>query len=438
MNSKYWRPLNTAVIDYAINIVKGEGVYLYDDNGKKYLDANSGLWNVNFGYSDKLIKEAMKEQIDRLPYINPITLSTSLALELSEILCEMTHEEISKVIYACSGSEAVEAAIKISRKYSNLAGRNKHHIAVIDGSYHGSFYGSMSASIYDESEKAGYGPMLDGFVKLPIPFCRCCKTEEMSEGCKHRILGKLEEELEEYKEKLCAVIMEPILASGGIIPLFKEYIMTIYNFCKKNDILFICDEVATGFGRTGTMFRFQQFDLKPDLITMSKGINNGYLPMGAICVTKKIEDIFIKNSMTLFHLSTQNSNPICLASALATIKKMKSENIMDNIKANSEYLKSVLNSELLNLNIVNEVRIYGLMAAIDLIDNKSWKPITRELLMRIVGKVYSLGCFSGMSFVEDITSSILLFPQFIASKNNMDEIVKIVKIALCEESIQMK
>lgn len=432
MRNAYWRPFNSADNTNTLSIVKGEGVFIYDDNGKRYLDAYSGLWNVCYGYSDKCIKDAMKKQIDELPYINPITLSTSKAVELSNILCDMTHDEISKIIYTCSGSESVEATIKISRKYSSLMGSEKYHVAVIDGSYHGSYYGSMAASMYDEEEKEGYGPMLDGFFKLISPFCRCCETECMKEKCKNRILQKLEEQLELYKDKLCAVILEPILASGGVIPLFKEYILTIYNFCKKNDIQFICDEVATGFARTGTMFRFQEFDLKPDLITLSKGINNGYLPLGAVCVSKKIEEAFVKNNKILFHLSTQNSNPICLATAIATIEKMKADNIVETVKKNSEYFKNKLNSELLKLNIVYEVRICGLMVAIDLIDYKSHKPIIKEVLMGIVGRIYLSGCIVGISQIENVTSSILLFPQFIVTKINMDEIVEKVKNALLE------
>jgi adenosylmethionine-8-amino-7-oxononanoate aminotransferase len=436
MGSAYWRPFNKADIDNTLTIVKGEGVCLYDNYGNKYLDAFSGLWNVNYGYSDTVIKEAIKEQIDKLPYVNPITLSSDQAIELSNLLCGITHDEINKVVYTCSGSESIEAAIKISRKYSNLIGKNKHHIAVMEGSYHGSYYGGMSASVYEENEKVGYGPMLDGFVKLSVPFCRCCKTEEMTEDCKAKILQKLEEELLAYKDDLCAILVEPILASGGVIPLFQEYISRIYSFCKNNDILFICDEVATGFGRTGTMFRFQQFDLKPDLITLSKGINNGYLPLGALCVTKKIEDVFIKNNQILFHLSTQNSNPICLAAALATIKKMQTDNILEKIKGNSEYFRSVLNRELLTFDMVYDIRIYGLMAAIDLVDKESREPIAKELLFKIIGRICSMGCFVGISYVKDVTSSILLFPQFIATKHNIDEIAKTVKLALFEESIK--
>ncbi|MCW6109110.1 aminotransferase family protein [Clostridium sporogenes] len=429
----YWRPFNPANSEMNLTISKGEGVYLYDNFGRKYIDAFSGLWNVNFGYSDPEIKEAIKVQVDELPFVNPITLNNKNAIELSSILCSITHDDISKVVYTCSGSESIEAAIKISRKYSKFKCRENYHIAVIEGSYHGNYYGSMAASNYDEQEKYGYGPMLDGFLKLPMPFCRCCKTDKMSRGCIDKILHKLDNVLEENKDKLCAVIVEPIIASGGIIPLFEEYITRISDFCKRNDILFICDEVATGFGRTGSLFCFQHHNLKPDLIALSKGINNGYLPLGALCITKKVENEFIKNKEILFHFSTQNANPICLSAALATLKKMESNHFLSDINEKSEYLKSKLNCELNKIEMVFEIRIYGLMIAIDLIDPSTSKPITKEKLFGVISKLYELGCLAGISFSENITSSILLFPQFISSNENLIEIVTKLKLAIVED-----
>lgn len=435
MGNTYWRPFNGANVESIFDIIKGNGIFLYDDSGRKFQDAYSGLWNVNFGYSDTEIKDAIKQQIDELPYSNPITLGNPKAAELAKILCEITHDDITKVLYTCSGSEAIDAAIKISRKYSRLIGREEqHYIAVISESYHGSYYGSMSASFYDEEEKQGYGPMLEGFIKLVLPFTRHCKTQEMTEEYKNQILHELEDKLEEYKDRLCAVIVEPILASGGVIPLFEEYLLTISSFCQENNILFVCDEVATGFGRTGSMFRFQKFSLKPDIITVSKGINNGYLPLGAVCIDRKIENAFLKENQILFHLSTQNANPICIAAALATIKKMQKNNTLETVNRNSEYFKKILNTELSDVSMIFEIRIYGLMVAIDLENEVSKKPIRRELLLKIIARIYSLGCFAGISYTKDVTSSILLFPQFIASKSDLDNIVKIVKTALSEAS----
>lgn len=413
-------------------MVKGDGVLLYDVTGRRFLDAYSGLWNVNLGFSDNEIKDAMKNQIGKLPYCNPIISANENAKELGELLCKITHEEIAKVIYTCTGSEAIEAAIKISRKYNNCIGKNAYKIAVISESYHGNYYGSMSASCYDEKEKDGYGPMLDGFVKLVLPFDRTCKTDHMTDECKLEILERLEEELQRYKNDLCAIIVEPILASGGVIPLFEEYILKLYHFCKQNNILFVCDEVATGFGRTGTMFRFQQFELKPDIITMSKGINNGYLPLGAVCISKKIEDVFEKSNKPLFHLSTQNANPICLAGAIATIKKMLRINILEQVKDNSKYFRHILNAELSNLCIVHEIRMYGLMVAVDLAYKEDDRPIEKELLVKIVKKVCSMGCLIGTSFTKNITSSLLIFPSFISTRDNLDEIVRIINIVLHE------
>ncbi|MCP4162986.1 MAG: aspartate aminotransferase family protein, partial [Deltaproteobacteria bacterium] len=370
----YWSPFNSSNANNSIEIVRGSGVYLYDNMNNQYLDAYSGLWNMHYGYDDEDIKSAIKKQLDILPYINPITLNTPIVGELSRVLCKITDKGISKIVYTCSGSESVEAAIKISRKYHSLKGSKRNKIAVLEHSYHGNYYGSMSASAYEESFKDGYGPMLEGFVKLSIPFCRCCKTENISDNCKSIMLDTLEKEINIYKDDLCAIMIEPVVASGGIIPLFKEYIQKIDELCKNNDILLICDEVATGFGRTGNMFCFQKYNISPDLITLSKGINNGYLPLGAVCVAEKIDNEFSSKNEILFHLSTQNGNPICVAAALANIKKMEDNNVLETISNIGDVIEKTLNKEIGSFKTVFEIRRAGLMFAIDLIDVYSGLP----------------------------------------------------------------
>lgn len=287
MSNSYWQPLNMANGGLGIEITRGEQAHLYDSNGKKYVDGYSGLWNVTLGYNDEDIIEAIVRQVKQLPYVNPITLKTPIVSEVSDILCKITHDNISKIVYTCSGSEAIEAAIKISRKYSAMKGKNRKKIAVMENSYHGSYYGSMSASNYEEAEKEGYGPMLEGFISLPLPFSRKKKGNVLDDKEKQYLLQQLEEILETNKDTLCSIIIEPVLASGGVIPLFPEYIYKISEFCKTNDILFVCDEVATGFWRTGSIFCFKKYNIKPDIITISKGINNGYLPLGAVCICQK-------------------------------------------------------------------------------------------------------------------------------------------------------
>ncbi|MCW6109106.1 aminotransferase class III-fold pyridoxal phosphate-dependent enzyme [Clostridium sporogenes] len=413
-----------------ISLVKNKGEYIYDELNRRYLDAYSGLWNVQYGFDESSIKNLIKEQINGIPQINRITLAMHQYTELAFVLGEMTHEQIERIIYTCSGMESVEKAVDISRRYSKLVGRNGTYIAIIEGSYHCEYFQKTPNSI---SGKIDNNRMDEGFFKLPIPFCSCCKIDEMSNKCKDDILEKLECELEKNKEKLCAIIIEPIL-SNGVIPLFKEYILKLYNFCKKNNILFICDEIASGFGRCGYMFGFHQLNLKPDLITLSKNINNGYVPLGAVCMSKNINDIFMQKNVDLDYLSTQNSNPICVTVALALVKKILSNEMIENFKKTSMYFKEMLKSELQHIDMVFDIRVYGLMGAIDLIDKETGKSINKEFLIEINEKICSLGCATNLCYIENLTSSILLYPQLIIQKKNIEKLVKAIKSSLIEVS----
>lgn len=425
-----WSPFNKTDSVGNLDILSGDGIYLYDENNKKYIDAYSGLWNMHYGYSDVEIKNAIKEQLDQLPYVNPIVMNTRVNNELSNILCNITHRKIKKIIYTCSGSEATEVAIKLCRKYADLKQNKRTKIAVFENSYHGNYYGSMSASYYEGSLKDGYGPMLSGFVSLKTPFCRCCKSGQISKNCLDTMLNKLDEELRLYRDELCGIIIEPVIASGGIMSVPEEYMKRLYEFCLENDVLLVCDEVAAGFGRTGYMFAFQKYKIHPHIITMSKGIDNGYLPLGAVGVSENIVEEFQNADEVLFHLSTQNGNPVCLAAAVANIKKMMDSDIISMVGELSKSFRKSLTRELNRYVSVFDIRIEGLMIAIDLVDEVTQLPISQKKLNLLMQHIYSLGCIVGTSFVEDITSSILLFPQYIIKKAEITQIAKIISQAI--------
>ncbi|MDD2555234.1 MAG: aspartate aminotransferase family protein [Syntrophaceticus sp.] len=432
--NSYWKPFNRADNPSILEVVSGQGVNLYDKDGKKYFDGYSGLWNMPYGYDDEDIKNAIIDQLNTLPYVNPITINYPKIEELSQLLCRILHKDIDKIIYTCSGSESNEVAIKLARKYSALKGSSRKAIGVVENSYHGSYYGSMSASTYEGKLREGYGPMLSGFVSLPMPFTRDFKIDEFSTECKEKIVSRLNEELAVLKDHLCAIIIEPIIASGGIIPLFDEYIRALYEVCQDNDILFVCDEVATGFGRTGELFCFQHFNIKPDIITLSKGINNGYLPLGATCVTKKVVQQFINNKEIIFHLSTQNGNPLSVAAALANINKMLQDNTLEKVRENSAFISKTIKNDLCKFNSIFDIRCFGMMFAIDIVDEND-KPIPKEKLSELMQRIYSLGCIMGSAYVEGITSAILVLPPFIATKGDIKKLSKIISKAIIEVNL---
>lgn len=433
MDNRYWRPFKRVKEENEINIVKGEYVYLYDDKNNRYIDGYSGLWNMNFGYNDDEIKVAIKKQLDTLPYINPITLNLSIASRLSKRLCEITHQDIEKVLYTCSGSESIELAIKFVRKYQHIKKSNKIAIAVLHASYHGTSYGAISASMYNNEFIEGYKPLLEKFVGLPVPFCRCCKGGNIKTSCKYKMLEELKTTLEKHKKTIGGIIIEPVIASGGVIPLFKEYLEYIVNFCQENDVLFVCDEVATGFGRTGELFYFHKYNLKPDLIALSKGINNGYLPLGALCVSKKIVSEFAKNEEFINHLSTQNGNPISIAAANATISKFDTSNMLDGIHELSELTQKILIRKLGKIEAVHDIRVVGLMIAIDIINPHTKGILSLNKLAMIQNKIMGERCLIGTSYTKNITSSLLFFPAYIMKKKEITAIANIIRNAILDE-----
>lgn len=419
MASYYWQPFNKPDDEKAVCMKEGYEVYLVDTLGNKYADMNSGLWNVNFGYRNEKIIGAMKDQLDVLIYSDPIGYSNVLAEELAEKLCKLHFEEMKRTVFTCSGSESVELAIKLARKYSRLRGDDRYHIGVFDGSYHGNYYGSMSASTCQMAERGDYGPLLDGFLSIGSPFTRTRKKDENYEMVMKEMYRKLRSTLMTNKNRLCAILVEPVMAAAGVLIPTKEFMGIIQEFCNENDILLICDEVAAGFGRTGKLFAYQWFDLKPDIVTMSKGINNGYLPLGAVCVKEKIVNLFKVKGDMLYHLSTQNSNSLCMISSLATIEHY-TEDLLVLVSQMSEALISML-ERLYEIEIVYDIRALGLMMAVDIANTAG--PVEEKIVTLIQKSMFEKGFIVGKSFITDVNSSILLFPPFITTEAQLESLV---------------
>ncbi len=317
-----------------LQIVRGEGIRLEDAHGKKYIDGISGLWNVSLGYGNPKISEAIIHQLDQIPYVNPIQHSNPTTVKFAELLIDAAPDNIVNVVYTCSGSEATELAIKIARNYNQHKGKpHKNKIASLDLSYHGSYYGSMSMSGVDREVIEEYGPNLPGMLFLPTPVHRKSFIEER---------GRIEQELtsifDREGENIAAVVIETVLGSGGSIPLPPEYVYMLRDYCKKHQILLVVDEVATGFGRTGKMFGFEHFQIEPDIICLSKGINNGYLPLGATLISNEIFVTFQRHHAVIEHLSTQNGNPLACAAGIVSLQEINNEKLLDHVTNMGEYL----------------------------------------------------------------------------------------------------
>lgn len=412
MNEKLWLPLCRSD-ETKPAILEAHGMYLFTSNGKKLLDANSGLWNVCLGYSDDYVIEKTLEQSKKLQYVNPYEFSNQPALTLASKLLKHLPSNMTKCLFTCSGSESVELMIKFIRKYQVIKYKpNKNMIAVVSHSYHGNYYGSMSLSSYDKDAALSYGPLLSGFCELDLPFQRGKSWEEISTD----VLEKLTIKLNSLKDVLAGIVIEPVLGSAGVIPLPYQWLKYISDFCQNNDILLGIDEVATGFGRTGNMFFSASNNIYCDIITMSKGINNGMLPMGALSVSKKIEDVFANSGEALFHLSTQNCNPICCVSALATIYRVAEspDNALNAIEEKGAELEKILRKSLQTVPLCYQIRRVGLMLAIELI-MPNGDMLSYDTLLKIKNTIQRNGVITEWSWIDKLTSCLVLFPAYIIS-----------------------
>lgn len=426
MSENVWYPLSRPGFD-KICIKSAEGIYLYDNRGKAYIDANSGLWNVSLGYGNEAVNERIREQLSCFCYINPCEFESEASTELAILIKSLLHEDIDKIMYTCTGSEAVELVIKLIRKYASMGPTpQRNGIAITKHSYHGSYYGSMSCSSYDGKERMGYGPLLDGIYELSLPFCSCCKGKEVSEACTQKMKDTLHEELEKFGEKLAGILLEPILGSAGVIPLPQWYTEEIFEYADQHNILVAFDEVATGFGRTGEMFRYEKLGVKPDLITMSKGINNGALPIGAVAVSKKITERFRQKDEFIFHLSTQNANALSCAAGIATIHELirDSRKILTEIKDKSRYFEQLLREKVLdNFTQIFDFRNCGMMFAIDLQNQKKTERLPMQELLKLVELLKKNGVIMEWSYIENVTSCLVIFLPFVISEKEIQELV---------------
>jgi adenosylmethionine-8-amino-7-oxononanoate aminotransferase len=293
-------PLNEMETRVTI-LVEGKGCKVKDNRGKEYIDASGGLWNVHCGLGNAEINQAILDQLERLSYASLFAWrGNEPALELARELAAMAPRPLQWVYLTGSGSESVELSIKIARIYSQLRGRaNCKQVVYLDGSYHGTFFGSMSVSGLAQLKEVG--PLLPGVAPIttPNPDRRPpdLSYADFAVSCADELENKARQ------GEVAAFIVEPIIASAGIIIPPVEYFRRIDEICRSFDILLILDEVATGFGRTGRWFAAEHYGLHPDILLLSKGLTSGYLPLGAVLFSAEIGELLIKHGASLCHRS---------------------------------------------------------------------------------------------------------------------------------------
>lgn len=356
-----------------IPIKSGQGVWLEDFDGKRYLDAISSWWVNLFGHSNPTINQALKTQLDTLEHVILGGFTHQAALELAEKLVEITPSGLDKCFYADNGSSAIEIALKMSFHYwRNLGQTRKTKFITLENSYHGETLGALAVgnvALYKET----YGPLLMEVVTVPGPDCYYREPGESWEAYSIRRFADMDRALVEHADQACAVIVEPLVQCAGNMRMYHPvYLKMLREACDKYGVHLIADEVAVGFGRTGTLFACEQAGISPDFICLSKGLTGGYLPLSAVLTGNPIYQAFYddyQNLTAFLHSHSYTGNALGCRAALATIDIFQTEDVLGRNRTLAAVMANALDRFLDHPN-VGEVRQTGMIAAIELVKDK--------------------------------------------------------------------
>ncbi|MDF2800980.1 MAG: Adenosylmethionine-8-amino-7-oxononanoate aminotransferase [Anaerocolumna sp.] len=401
-----------------IPIEKAEGIYMWDYDGKRYTDMSSQLVNLNVGHGNKEIAQAIKEQADKYCYISPSYGSEPRA-ELAKMLIERLPDNMGKIFFTNGGADANENAVKMARMFT---GRNK--IFSRYRSYHGSTFGA--GNLTGEPRRYPLEPGIPGFVKFFDPYLYREKipfsTEEIASSY---YVDKLREQIGyEGPSSVAAIVIETITGSNGIIIPPKGYLKGIRELCDEYGILLICDEVMAGFGRTGKMFGFDNWDIKPDIVTFAKGVTCGYIQLGGAAVSKEIATYFDDNLLSCG--LTYSGHPLACAAGIACLKFYDDNHILDNVNTIGKVLGEKLEDLKEKHPCVGDVRYIGLFSCIELVKNKNTKESlvsygndSKGVMKNIIGRLASKGF---MTYSHE--NMILIAPPLIITEDQIIEELK--------------
>jgi len=347
-----------------IPAVRSEGVYFWDADDKRYLDFSSQLMNVNIGHGNQKVIKAIQEQVAKMQYVYPGT-ATEPKGRLAQLLAEITPGDLCKTFFALSGAEANENAIKFARLYTG-----RHKIIARYRSYHGATAGAMALS--GDPRRLPVEPLISGVVHVQDPYCYRCPFGWTLETCHRECIDHVELVIKfEGPENVAAVLLEGVTGTSGLIIPPDEYWPRMREICDKYDILLVDDEVMSGFGRTGEWFGVDNWGVAPDVMVMAKGITSGYVPLGAVTVSKAIADHFADRPLPLG--LTYSGHPVCTAAGVATIEVYKEEKLIENAKAMGVILKEGLEELKAKHPSVGDMRCIGLFSVIELVKDKETK-----------------------------------------------------------------
>jgi adenosylmethionine---8-amino-7-oxononanoate aminotransferase len=365
-----------------LSIARGDGVWLYDHSGKRYLDAISSWWTNLFGHSNRRIGAAVKDQLDRLEHVLLAGCTHEPAVMLAEELLHVAPPGFARVFYADNGSSAVEVALKMSFHYWRNCGQSKKtRFVALTGSYHGETLGALSVTdvpLY----RATYAALLNDPIFVASPDCYARESGESWEAHSTRKLGDMRRALEQHADDICAVIVEPLVqCAAGMRMYHPAYLTGLRRLCDEFGVHLIADEIAVGFGRTGTLFACEQAAIRPDFLCLSKGLTGGFMPLSAVLTTADVYDAFYAeytSGKAFLHSHSYTGNPLACRAALETLAIFRDEPVLERNRDLAKHLATRL-APLSDHPNVAEVRQTGMIAAIELArDRKTRSPFPSE------------------------------------------------------------
>ncbi len=406
---------------------KGEGVYLTDMEGNEYIDAMASLWNVNIGHGRKELADAAAAQMEKLAFSSAFsTFSHEPAILLAEKIASLAPETLNAVFFTSGGSESNDSAIKLVRHYWKLKGEpNRRKILARRRGYHGVAAASTSATGIPEFwEMAGH--IADEYIHCDAPYGRT--TDEAIQSMRDVIE-------QEGAETIAAFIAEPIQGAGGVIIPADDYFQKVREVCDEYGILFIADEIITGFGRTGKMFGMENYGVLPDLMTFAKGVTSGYIPLGGVIVSDQIHNVLKEKSTgTLFHGFTYSGHPTAAAVGLKNIEIIERENLVENSREMGERLLKGFKEMKAKLNHVGDVRAKGLLGAVELVKdpetNERFTP-DQKVAPRVIEALHQRGVISRPVTYES-TDIICFSPPLNMNTEQVDTMIEKLHDAIQE------
>jgi adenosylmethionine-8-amino-7-oxononanoate aminotransferase len=427
-------------------IDRGEGIYLYDRQGKKYLDGSGGPAVINIGHGVKEVIEAMMAQARKVcfPYVGHFI--SEAQVELSKKVVEFAPPGMGRVYFVSGGSEATEIAIKIARQYH--LGRGEPSRVKIIGrwqGYHGATIGALSVSGHT-SRRNDYQPYLLNFPHIPPAYCYRCAFGMALPTCALACAHELEKAiLQEGKDHIAAFIAEPIVGNSlGAVDPPPDYFRVIREICDRYGILFIADEVITGFGRTGRNFGIDHWGVIPDVITTGKGTGSGYTPLGAVLIHQKVYEVFEKSERPAFFMGyTYSGNPLSCATGLAVLRYIENNRLVDRSARMGKYLFERF-ARLKDLPMVGDIRGKGLLLGIEFVQDKQRKtpfPRSRKVSETITDRAFQNGLIlmSGTGTADGVSGDhTVVSPPFIITEKEIDELAALLEKTIREVSSGMK